>query len=42
MTSGWLAAFVLIVVLLGVIGVISGGVWALFLFLSRWDRRGGF
>jgi hypothetical protein len=38
MTSSWLASFVLIVVILGVMGVISGGVWAVFLFLSRWDR----
>jgi hypothetical protein len=41
MTSSWLASFVLIVVLLGVMGVLSGGVWLTFLFLSRWERRGG-
>jgi hypothetical protein len=40
MTSSWLASFVLIVVFLGVMAVISGGVWVLFLFLSRWERRG--
>jgi hypothetical protein len=40
-TSSWLASFVLIVVALGVMAVLSGGVWATFLFLSRWERRGG-
>jgi hypothetical protein len=39
MTSSWLASFVLIVVFLGVMAVISGGVWLSFVFLSRWDRR---
>jgi hypothetical protein len=39
MTSSWLASFVLIVVLLGVLGLISGGIWVTFLFLSRLDRR---
>jgi hypothetical protein len=39
MTSSWLASFVLIVVILGVVGLISGGVWVTFLFLSRLDRR---
>jgi hypothetical protein len=39
-TSSWLASFVLIVVFLGIMAVISGGVWVLFLFLSRWERRG--
>jgi hypothetical protein len=38
MTSSWLASFVLIVVFLGIMGVVSGGVWITFLFLSRWDR----
>ena len=41
MTSSWLASFVLIVVLMGVMGVISGGVWLVFLFLSRSQRWGG-
>ena len=40
MTSSWLASFVLIVVFLGIMAIISGGVWVAFLFLSRWDRRG--
>jgi hypothetical protein len=38
MTSSWLASFVLIVVLIGVMAVISGGVWLSFLFLSRLDH----
>ena len=38
MTSSWLASFVLIVVFLGIMALISGGVWVAFLFLSRWDR----
>jgi hypothetical protein len=38
MTSSWLASFVLIVVFLGVMGVISGGLWLAFVFLSRLDR----
>jgi hypothetical protein len=37
MTSSWLASFVLIVVFLGVMAVISGGVWLTFLCLSRFD-----
>ena len=41
MTSSWLASFVLIVVFLGVMAVISGGVWLTFLFLSRTARWGG-
>jgi len=39
MTSSWLASFVLIVVLLGVLGLISAGIWVTFLFMSRLDRR---
>jgi Na+/pantothenate symporter len=35
MTSSWLASFVLIVAFLGVMAVISGGAWLLFLGLSR-------
>jgi hypothetical protein len=41
MTSSWLASFVLIVVLLGVGAVLTGGLWLTFLFLSRWERGGG-
>ena len=41
MNSSWLASFVLIVVLLGVMGVLAGGFWLTFLFFSRWERRGG-
>jgi len=39
MTSSWLASFVLIVVLLGIGGLITGALWVIFLFLSRWDER---
>jgi uncharacterized integral membrane protein len=39
MTSSWLASFVLIVVSLGVGAVITGGLWVMFLFLSRLDQR---
>ena len=38
MTSSWLASFVLIVVLLGVGALITGGVWVMFFLLARWDR----
>jgi hypothetical protein len=38
-TSSWLASFVLVVVVLGVLGLISGGVWVTFVFLSRLERR---
>jgi hypothetical protein len=41
MTSGWLAGFVLLVVAGAVMAAIGVGAWMLFLFLSRWDRRGG-
>jgi hypothetical protein len=41
MTSSWLASFVLIVVLLGLGGLITGGVWVTLLFLSRVDNRRG-
>jgi hypothetical protein len=39
MTSSWLASFVLIVVLLGVGALITGGVWLMFLVLSRLDNH---
>jgi hypothetical protein len=39
MTSSWLASFVLIVVLLGVMAVISAGLWLLFLWLGRLEGR---
>ena len=39
MTSSWPASFVLIVVLLGVGGLITGAIWVLFLLLARWDNR---
>jgi hypothetical protein len=39
MTSSWLASFVLIVVVLGVMAVLSGGLWLTFLFFSRLERR---
>jgi hypothetical protein len=39
MTSSWLASFVLIVVLLGIGGLLTGGIWVALLFLSRWDTR---
>jgi hypothetical protein len=39
MTSSWLASFVLIVVLLGVGGLITAGIWVALLLLSRWDQR---
>jgi hypothetical protein len=39
MTSSWLASFVLIVVLLGLGALISGGLWLMFLVLSRLDNR---
>jgi hypothetical protein len=38
MTSSWLASFVLIVVFLGIMGVVSGGLWLAFLFFSRLDQ----
>ncbi len=38
MTSSWLASFVLIVVLLGLGALVTGGVWVLFFLLARWDR----
>jgi hypothetical protein len=38
MTSSWLASFVLIVVLLGVMGLASAAIWVTLLFLSRWDQ----
>ncbi len=41
MDSSWLASFVLIVVLLGVGGLITGAVWVALLFLSRLDNRRG-
>jgi hypothetical protein len=42
MTSSWLASFVLIVVFLGIMGLVTAGVWVLLLLLSRWDQsRGG-
>jgi hypothetical protein len=42
MNSTWLASFVLIVVLLGVGGLITGAIWVALLMLSRWDQsRGG-
>jgi hypothetical protein len=42
MDSSWLASFVLIVVLLGLGGLITGAVWVSLLLLSRWDQsRGG-
>jgi hypothetical protein len=41
MTSSWLASFVLIVVLLGIGGLITGAVWVALLFLSRLDNRRG-
>ena len=37
-SSSWLASFVLIVVLLGLGGLITGAIWVLFLLLARWDR----
>jgi len=39
MTSSWLASFVLIVVLLGIGGLVTAGIWVTFLLLSRWDQR---
>ncbi|HEX4090624.1 MAG TPA: hypothetical protein VHZ33_18065 [Trebonia sp.] len=42
MTSSWLASFVLIVVTLGVFAVLGGGLWAMFMFLARWDTRHGY
>jgi hypothetical protein len=39
MDSSWLASFVLIVVLLGLGGLITGAIWVLFLLLARWDDR---
>ncbi len=41
MDSSWLASFVLIVVLLGLGGLITGAVWVALLFLSRLDNRRG-
>jgi hypothetical protein len=42
MDSSWLASFVLIVVLLGLGGLVTGAVWVSLLLLSRWDQaRGG-
>ena len=41
MTSSWLASFVLIVVLLGIGALATGGVWVLFFLLARWDRLHG-
>jgi hypothetical protein len=42
MDSSWLASFVLIVVLLGLGGLITGAIWVALLLLSRWDQsRGG-
>ena len=38
MTSSWLASFVLIVVLLGIGGLVTAGIWVAFLLLSRWDQ----
>jgi uncharacterized membrane protein len=41
MTSSWLASVVLIVVLLGIGALVTGGVWVLFFLLARWDRLHG-
>jgi hypothetical protein len=41
MDSSWLASFVLIVVLLGLGGLITGAIWVALLFLSRMDNRRG-
>jgi len=38
MTSSWLASFVLIVVLLGIGGLVTAGIWVTLLLLSRWDQ----
>jgi hypothetical protein len=40
-TSSWLASFVLIVVLLGIGGLLTGAAWVALLFLSRWDNHRG-
>jgi hypothetical protein len=40
-TSSWLASFVLIVVVLGLGGLVTGGIWVLFFLLARWDRAHG-
>jgi hypothetical protein len=37
MTSSWLASFVLIVVMLGLGGLVTAGIWVALLLLSRWD-----
>ena len=41
MDSSWLASYVLIVVFLGIMGLVSAGVWVALLFLSRWDQARG-
>ena len=39
MTSSWLASFVLIVVVLGLGGLVTAGIWVALLMLSRWDTH---